>query len=78
MEPSWVESTIWMLWVVGFEGCYVFNNWNLFVLDYFFLYSYQWLQQQEALKESIRIFIYQKNLTYVKQTWHLWFSFEVA
>ena len=35
------------------------------------------LPQQEVLEESIRIFIYQKEQTYVKQTWYL-SSFEVV
>ena len=33
--------------------------------------------QQEVLDESFRIFIFQTEQTYVKQTWHL-ISFEVV
>ena len=49
----------------------------IFVCTKFLLYSWQWSPQQEVLEESISIFIYQTEQTYVKQTWHLT-SFEVV
>ena len=57
-----MESNFWELML--------FTNLN-FIRTRFLLYSSQWLPQQEVLEESARIFIYQTEQSYVKQTWHL-------
>ena len=68
----------WMLWVVSSLGVDAFLPiWILFAVDILLLYFWQWLLPQEVLEESIRIFIYQTEQTYIKQAWHLG-SFEIV
>ena len=61
-----------MLCVVSF-----FWSWCFFTNLNFIAIFLAVLPQQEVLVESIRIFIYQTEQTYVKQTWYL-SSFEVV